>query len=257
MRTAFSFVLAASYYYGLALLAMAPFFVYADHTTIHTIELLQQQVVQLQQQITARQAQISGGGSSSSPSDKCQFSRNITLGSKGEDIRCLQQYLTREGHFNYIDGATSYFGSVTRAAVISWQSKHGISPAAGYFGPLSRARYGSIVSSVPSTQPSTNLLSPPVPILENTNAAITVVAANGLFTPSSIEVKHLENAMLSIFASDRDYLFRIKEGGIDFTITRGTTVLVDIGGLGVGNYTFDCGSGCNGTVTVVGKADED
>ncbi|MBP7741678.1 MAG: peptidoglycan-binding protein, partial [Candidatus Pacebacteria bacterium] len=32
-----------------------------------------------------------------------------------------------------------YFGAVTKAALSEYQAKNGISPATGYFGPLTRA----------------------------------------------------------------------------------------------------------------------
>lgn len=36
---------------------------------------------------------------------------------------------------------TNYFGSITRSAVTDWQHANGITPASGYFGPLSISRY--------------------------------------------------------------------------------------------------------------------
>jgi peptidoglycan hydrolase-like protein with peptidoglycan-binding domain len=50
----------------------------------------------------------------------------------------LQTYLMSTGDYTYADGATGYFGQVTKAAVQSWQTKNQIFPAAGYFGPISQ-----------------------------------------------------------------------------------------------------------------------
>jgi peptidoglycan hydrolase-like protein with peptidoglycan-binding domain len=46
-------------------------------------------------------------------------------------------------------GATGYFGVQTQAAVSQWQSSKGVSPAAGYFGPISRAAWASVVVTPP------------------------------------------------------------------------------------------------------------
>lgn len=241
-------------------LTLLPISVYADHTSAHTGEQLQQQIVQLQQQVVALQAQItSSGGTYAAPtpsysSSRCQFLRDLTMGSKGEDVRCLQQYLIEEGEFTYATGATGYFGAITKIAVASWQNDQEIFPAAGYFGPLSQARYIALAYSSAPSIPTP--FAPAASSLPSTNIT-AITANNGAFNPSFIQVKHLEDAVLSIIASDRDYIFRIPEGGINAAITKGKTTSVSIGGLGVGTYTFDCGSGCKGTLTVIGKADTD
>src|SRR3990167_2356373 len=85
-------------------------------------------IAQLQAQITALQAQLlalSGGGGGGAA---CGFSRSLTVGSRGDDVTCLQNYLTSTGHYSYSGGATGYFGSVTRAAVAAWQAANGVSP---------------------------------------------------------------------------------------------------------------------------------
>ena len=77
-------------------------------------------IAQLQAQILALQAQLNalvGGGSAPASSGSCSFTRDLTLGSKGDDVTCLQNYLTGTGHFTFAGGATGYFGSITKAAV--------------------------------------------------------------------------------------------------------------------------------------------
>lgn len=123
-----------------------PFVAVADHTTAHTIE-------QLTAQITALQAQLSTLSGASAPvagGAKCSFTRSLTVGSKGDDVKCLQNYLTGAGHYTYSGGATGYFGGVTKAAVSAWQSANGVSPAVGYFGPLSQSKYSSVVAAAPA-----------------------------------------------------------------------------------------------------------
>ena len=76
---------------------------------------------------------------------RCGFTENLTVGSRGNDVACLQRYLTITGDFTHPEGPTSYFGPVTKSAVLSWQMKEGVTPATGFFGPLSRARYLEVV----------------------------------------------------------------------------------------------------------------
>lgn len=66
---------------------------------------------------------------------------NLTVGSTGAAVTCLQQTLIGAG-YSIPAGATGYFGMQTKAAVAAWQAAVGISPAAGYFGPISRAALG-------------------------------------------------------------------------------------------------------------------
>jgi hypothetical protein len=66
------------------------------------------------------------------------FTRDLRLGSRGTDVSELQKILWDEGYFKNPE-FTTYFGGVTKAALVKWQKAHNISPASGYFGPLSRA----------------------------------------------------------------------------------------------------------------------
>ena len=93
----------------------------------------------------------------------CTFTRDLYLGISGDDVKCLQQYLNDGGNATIAtSGAgspgneTTYFGSLTRNAVIRWQSANGVSPAAGYFGSISRAKYNELLqaSTTQPTQPS-------------------------------------------------------------------------------------------------------
>lgn len=77
------------------------------------------------------------------------FTRDLEMGMKGEDVRALQQYLNTHGFVIAQSGdgspgyETTYFGSLTRAALIRYQSSKGILPTAGYFGPKTRGSFES------------------------------------------------------------------------------------------------------------------
>ena len=124
-------------------------------------------IAQLQAQIAALTAQINAlAGSPSVPSaGGCSFTRDLTIGSQGSDVTCLQNYLTSTGHFSFSGGSTGYFGSITRTAVGAWQASNGVAPAAGYFGAISRAKYSSMVSIMPPTPTPPGGPIPPGPIV--------------------------------------------------------------------------------------------
>ena len=72
-----------------------------------------------------------------------QLSRDLKLGSRGSDVIILQEYLVGHSHGPAVDaladaGATGYFGRVTRSALAEFQVNVGITPAQGYFGPITR-----------------------------------------------------------------------------------------------------------------------
>ncbi|MES2668401.1 MAG: peptidoglycan-binding protein [Patescibacteria group bacterium] len=76
-------------------------------------------------------------------STSMMFSRDLTLGSTGADVTALQNLLISNG-YAIPAGATGYFGAQTQAAVAKWQAAEGISPAAGYFGPITRAKVNAM-----------------------------------------------------------------------------------------------------------------
>ncbi len=125
---------------------LAPVSVSAEHTTAHTIEQLLAQIASLQASLEALQ-----GGPSTTTSAQCNFTRSLTIGSNGSDVTCLQDYLTSTGHFTFSGGSTGYFGSATKAAVASWQASNNVSPAVGFFGPISQAKYNSVATTTTTT----------------------------------------------------------------------------------------------------------
>lgn len=83
----------------------------------------------------------------------CTFTRNLTVGARGADVTCLQNALIAAGHL----GAkynTGYFGGLTKAAVAKWQKAASVSPAVGFFGSLSRAKYVSMAGGMPVGGPT-------------------------------------------------------------------------------------------------------
>lgn len=88
------------------------------------------------------QASLTGGTPStpSAPASACSFTKDLTIGSSGAEVTCLQQALVAGG-YSISAGATGYFGAQTQSAVSAWQKASGITPTAGYFGAKSRAAF--------------------------------------------------------------------------------------------------------------------
>lgn len=145
---------------------------------------LQSQINALLAQIAALQSQIASAGSGSSVS--CNFTRNLTVGVVGDDVKCFQQYLNGAGHKVAASGAGSpgsestYFGSLTQAAATKWQAANGVAPAVGYFGSISRAKYASLAAASPAAPA-------PSPVASGSGLSVNLDAsqpASGLFGES-------------------------------------------------------------------------
>lgn len=72
------------------------------------------------------------------------FKANLMVGSLGSEVKMLQEFLNAKGYTVATSGAgslgneTTKFGQATRAALMKYQKAKGITPASGYFGPLTR-----------------------------------------------------------------------------------------------------------------------
>ncbi|MBU6500376.1 MAG: peptidoglycan-binding protein [Patescibacteria group bacterium] len=126
---------------------------------------LQAQIAALLTQIQQLQSQLNSA-SGSSMSSSYNYTRDLTVGSSGADVKALQQFLNANGAQIAASGAGSpghestYFGALTKAAVAKYQAAHGISPAAGYFGAKSRAYVASLSASTPSTSSTPSVPAP-------------------------------------------------------------------------------------------------
>lgn len=143
-----------------------------------------QSIADLQAQIAALQALLaklsaaSSGGSGAAMS--YNFTRDLTVGSRGDDVKAWQEYLISKGHLA-AGLSTSYFGSLTKAATAKWQAASGVSPAVGYFGPKSRAVANAVSAPAPVVTPGVTPVAVPgsglaVSIAANTKPASSIIA---------------------------------------------------------------------------------
>ena len=118
-------------------------FAFATPARAQTVNDLQAQIQVLLAQIAALQGGTTGGACFT-------FTMNLTVGSTGNEVMQLQKFLNGKGFTVAASGAgsvgneTAYFGSLTQAAVAKFQAANGITPTAGYFGPITRTKVNSM-----------------------------------------------------------------------------------------------------------------
>ncbi|MEI7425011.1 MAG: peptidoglycan-binding protein, partial [Candidatus Staskawiczbacteria bacterium] len=111
---------------------------------------------ELMAQIATLQAQLTGlsGTPASTGTGACAgvtFSRNLTVGSTGSDVKCLQTILNNKGFQVAATGVgsagyeTTYFGAKTLVAVKAYQVSLGYTPA-NQVGPMTRAALNAVVA---------------------------------------------------------------------------------------------------------------
>lgn len=127
----------------LAVMTVLTFTVSAPKAGAQTMSELLALIAQLQAQLAAMQGQ-------GTVTTGYQFTKNLTLGSTGADVKALQQFLNAKGFTVSASGAGSvgnestYFGVKTKDALAKYQAANGITPAVGYFGPVTRAKVNSM-----------------------------------------------------------------------------------------------------------------
>jgi hypothetical protein len=139
----------AKFIAGIAGFAMALSFVVTPVTTSAAT------VAELQAMIASLSAQLAALSGTPVASTGYTFNTNLTLNSKGTDVMNLQKVLNMSADTQVAStGAgspgneTSFFGPATKAAVVKFQVKYGITPAAGYVGAITRAKLNSMGGTV-------------------------------------------------------------------------------------------------------------
>ncbi len=138
----------------------------------------------LQAQVQALLAQIAslqGSSSTTTSGAGCYtFTRNHQQGDKGGEVMWVQKFLNTHGAQVAASGAgssgneTDSFGGLTKAAVAKFQAANGVSPAAGYWGPMTRAKANALCAGS-TTTPTT-----PVPTGPGLSVMAGVQPANSL-----------------------------------------------------------------------------
>jgi hypothetical protein len=138
----------------LAVVALAIVMVFGAFGSVkaQTTSDLQAQIAALLAQINSLQSQLTT--TKTNTLNSYNFTKDLTLGSKGSDVSALQQMLI-DGGFLKISAPTGTFGPMTKVALGKWQASVGISPTSGYFGPKSRAFLASSTTTTNTTTTTT------------------------------------------------------------------------------------------------------
>ena len=165
-------------------------------------------VADLMAQIAALQSQLqglSGTTTTSTATGACAgvtFSRNLTVGSTGTDVKCLQQTLN-------VSPTSGFFGPLTLAAVKAFQVQKGLTPA-NQVGPMTRALLNTALTATTTTTTTT-------PTTGTTPA--TGVAAEGSFT-ATIAPFPSDNANVTTTSNVPVYGINVKATGSNMKIDR-------------------------------------
>ena len=116
-------------------------------------EIIRAQINALWARVAVLQAELAR--EISAPTSAFNFTRDLTIGSTGEDVRALQRFLNARGFTVATTGAGSpgnestRFGPRTQAALARFQTDNNISPARGFFGPITRGTIMELTASTP------------------------------------------------------------------------------------------------------------
>jgi hypothetical protein len=140
-------------------------------------------VQDLMAQIAALQNQLTGlSGTTSTASGACvgvTFSRNLTVGSTGSDVSCLQQILS-------VTPQSGYFGPKTLAAAKAYQVSKGFTPA-NQVGPMTRAALNAGLTTTTGTTGTTG----------TTTTGISTPGATGYLTATGLSATPASNASIT------------------------------------------------------------
>ena len=126
------------------------------------------------------QANAALGCSAAVAPTTASFTRNLTVGSTGADVTALQ---TKLG----VTPATGYFGAITKAAVVAYQTANGL-PATGYVGPMTLAKLNAgavvVAPGTPAAGCPAGMTCTPVVACP---AGYTCTASNGSVSTNGVE----------------------------------------------------------------------
>lgn len=193
---------------------------------------IQAQITALLAQIAQLQAQL--GTTQAATATAYNFTKDLTIGSKGDDVTALQGFLESKGVLTMPAGvAKGYFGNLTKTALSAYQSSVSISPAAGYFGPKTRAMVNSTLAAAPATTTGTTTpgtTTPAVSVAEGLTVAlasdnpVATTIGSGTAFNSALKVNltaSKDTKVTSITVSKSGFLGNSSLNGVDIVDSKG------------------------------------
>jgi hypothetical protein len=131
--------------------AITPAAVSSSTSTLQSeLDTLLSQLATLQSEANGRAESSSSFSSPTAQTFAFIFTRDLQLRDTGNDVKMLQEFLDGQGFLVAKTGPgssgqeTTYFGTNTYRALVDLQKNVGITPAGGYFGPITRAYVNAI-----------------------------------------------------------------------------------------------------------------
>jgi peptidoglycan hydrolase-like protein with peptidoglycan-binding domain len=130
----------------------------SENTSVDEQKLIEELLVKiefLKKEIEKVKAQLAAQNQKNSISCN-KILNNLSIGSQGPEVSCLQEFLKFQGVSIYSEGKiTGYFGSLTKVAVINFQEKYrseillpgGFQSGTGIVGPLTRQKINQILGT--------------------------------------------------------------------------------------------------------------
>lgn len=232
MKKFFAFVMASA-----LLLSFSP-------ANAQTVEELQAQITALLAQITALQQQLAGmGGSTISGCTISSFTTNLSEGSTGDDVKCLQIVLNSSADTKVAESGagspgseTTYFGALTKAAVVKFQEKYaseiltplGLTSGTGFVGASTRAKLNTLLATTPTT--------PTTPGETPTTGTEGTLAVTAAATPATAQTIYAGNTKVAVAG------LNVKALGSDIKLTRVDVNFTTRPWLNVANITISDGT---------------
>ena len=223
--------------------AMVFSFAFVTPAQAQSVEDLTAQINSLLATIASLQAQLAGmtgGTTGGATTGSYNFTLTHKMGDQGGEVMDIQKFLNANGFTVSASGAgsagneTDYFGSRTQAAVMAFQSAKGITPVAGYWGPITRAAANAMGGSTgPGAGTGTGTTVP-------TGTGITVAAAaqpaNGLAVEGAARVPFTKFTVTNNSGSAQTINnVTVQRGGLLNDLAFDGIVLLDQNGNQLGN----------------------
>lgn len=253
------------------------------------ITALTAQLAQLQAQLAELQGQAPAAAGVPSACTGITLDRNLSQGMSGNDVKCLQALLNTDSATQVATAGvgspgneTSYFGSLTKAAVVKFQEKYkdevlspiGLTAGTGFVGAKTRAKLNAILTAgVPVAPPEEKVEVPvaaglTVELADDNPAAATIVADSTSDQGAQSMIPFLKVKLTNGDASDVKVTeLKFKRSGISADadisqayIYEGDTLLADYSSFTSGILTFSNSAGlvtisAGGSKTITLKTD--
>ena len=253
-------------------------FAFATPAKADVLSDLQAQI----QTLLAQIASLQGGSTTTTSGDACPtFTRNHKQGDTGGEVMWIQKFLNSHGAVVAASGAgspgneSSFFGAKTKLAVMAFQGANDVSPAAGYWGPLTRGQANSMcaMTADPKDDPKDDPVDPVDPVVP-VGAGLRVSLASDSPSSNNVLVKSQGIAELAKFTFTNGSSAPVSVTNLAFKrigvstdsdlsniyLFEGAKRITDPAGISSSNFNFNSSAGvftvpAMGSVTVSVRAD--